>query len=72
MIVGGIMSERISPQQIELINELCQQQNQEPPHNLHDFDVKQAIELLKNLRTQAHHPVNMNFGGFDNVPNFNY
>lgn len=66
------MSERITPQQIELITELCQQQHQETPHNLDEYDVTQAIELLKKLRTQSYHPGNVNVGGFDNVPNFNY
>lgn len=65
------MSERITKQQIELIKELCKQQNAELPE-LNDYDVKQAIELIKKLRQQSYHPQNMNMGGFDYSPSFNY
>ena len=65
------MSERITKQQIELINELCQQQNSEMP-DVKDYDVKQAIELIKKLREKSYHPMNANMGGFDYNPSFNY
>lgn len=66
------MAERITPQQIELITELLQNQKIPPPNDLKDYSVKQAINLISDLQRRNYSPLNMNMGGFDYTPNFNY
>lgn len=66
------MSERITPQQIELITELFTNQKLQPPENLKDYSVKEANQLIKQLYQSNYSPQNMNVAGFDYSPNFNY